>query len=58
MYGMVCDHAYELDGCIRSKEAGKILIKVRNVWGIDTWKGPYCDDKIKNNAALLKELGH
>ena len=55
---MVCDHAYELDGCIRSKEAGKILIKVRNVWGIDTWKGPYCDDKIKNNAALLKELGH
>ena len=34
------------------------MIKVRNVWGIDTWKGPYCDDKIKNDDALLKELGH
>ena len=54
-YGIVSGHAYTVLSV--HDEEGYKLIRIRNPWGHDEWKGDYSDNSYLWTPSLKKECG-
>ena len=54
--GIVSSHAYSIMDAVERK--GQRLLKVRNPWGKDCWRGPWSDGSEQWTPEWLQELDH
>ena len=58
VYGLVRGHAYALLDAVVPATTGERMVKIRNPWGKDEWKGRYSDHSKEWSKDLLAELDH
>jgi hypothetical protein len=59
IYGLTSGHAYTLVSAVKVKTGGKIhkLVKIRNPWGSEGYKGPWSDKDPRWTKSLRRKLG-
>lgn len=58
--GLTTGHAYTLVSAVKVRQGGKVhkLVKMRNPWGTEGYKGPWSDKDPRWTKGLLRKLGH